>query len=137
MCNKALTRKIPLFIENKELDWAIPQTEPGETCATCVFYHLRTPLLPDQSPPPIALDDGATVDKPVTEEIKRPLRIVGYCTWMFTNAPDPIIVTEVPFDSGCGHYTEKERHLQFFDSTMTDEEDPYLGPVVPTIIGGV
>ena len=130
-------KSLPLFVENKEFNWAIPQTEPGETCSTCIYYHLRTPLVPNQLPPPIAIDDGTTLSNPVVVEVRRVPRIVGYCTWMLTNAPEPTIVINVPKDNGCGHYTEKEHHLQFYDSALTDDEDPYDGPIAPTVIGGV
>ncbi len=118
-------------LDNKEFPITVEQHRAGMTCRTCVFFHLALELEPDVHPdkthPKYKLDDEWNLY--VVNQQKAEYEPIGVCTrhqgYLFTGI--------APWDT-CPYYTERDPRFQFIDTTLTDDEDPHLGPVAHRVL---
>jgi hypothetical protein len=119
----------PQVLDNRQVNYAMNPIEPGMSCKTCTHFNLVVPLDEDEKLP---IKKRVDYDEHEMIDIKGALIHLGFCIQPLVNVP-PIIINNVRSDQGCARYVERPSWTQFDDDGVGVDNDPYEGPVIPTM----
>jgi len=119
----------PQVLDNRVVNYAMNPIEPSMTCKTCIHFNLVVPLDEDEKLP---IKDRVDYNEHELMDLTGHLIHAGFCTQPLINSP-PVIINNVWSDRGCARYVERPAWSLFKDDGMEDDNDPYTGPVLPTM----